>query len=302
MGFRILISGASGTVGADLVPRLKADGHQVVRLTRGPAGPDAIIWDPSQAIGPESVAGFDAVIHLAGESIIGRWTEAKKRRIIESRASGTRRLAEALARSPGRPKVLVSASAIGYYGGRGDEILREDSGPGRGFTAETCAVWEAATSPAEEAGIRTAHLRIGVVLSSRGGALQKMLLPYRLGLGGRIGNGRQWWSWIQVHDLAGAIQHVLTHDVRGAVNAVSPNPVSNAEFTRTLAAALSRPAVFPMPAPVVRLIFGQMGEELWLASQRVVPAKLLESGYRFQYPDLSAAIQECLKLKNRSRS
>ena len=296
MGSRILVSGASGTIGSVLVPSLKAAGHAVIRLTRGAGvSGDSVRWDPAQPLPPESVAGFDAVIHLAGESIVGRWTEAKKRRILDSRSQGTRHLAEALARTSPRPQVFISASAIGYYGNRGDESLREDSSLGQGFAAEICREWEAATRPASEAGMRTLQLRIGVVLSPTGGALPKMLPPFRLGLGGRMGSGRQWWSWIQVDDLVGAIHHLLKSDLRGPVNVVSPNPVTNAEFTRTLAAAIHRPAIFPMPAFAVRLIFGQMGNELWLASQRVSPAKLVESGYRFQFPELGAAIGHSLK-------
>jgi uncharacterized protein len=302
MGLRILISGSSGTVGSALVPFLGSDGHEVVRLSRGPSAPrKSILWDPARPLPPETVSGFDAVIHLAGESIVGRWTEAKKRHILESRTSGTRHLSEAVARASPRPTVFISASAIGYYGDGGDELLTENSPSGQGFTAEICRAWEAATRPAEEAGVRTVSLRIGVVLSPAGGALQKMLLPFRLGLGGRIGSGQQWWSWIQVQDLVGAIRHTLTHDLRGPVNAVSPTPVTNAEFTRALASALSRPAIFPMPAFAVRLIFGQMGEELWLASQRVVPAKLRESGFRFQYPDLRSAINASLEPQNQPR-
>jgi uncharacterized protein (TIGR01777 family) len=293
---RVLVSGAAGTVGAALLPSLAASGYQVVRLTRqGTPSADQIIWDPTQPLSPETVSGFEAVIHLAGESIIGRWTEAKKRSIIESRSVGTRHLAQALAKAPQPPRVFISASAIGFYGNRGDEVLREDSPSGEGFTAEICRQWEAATQPALDAGIRTAQLRIGVVLSATGGALPKMLTPYRMGLGGRMGSGRQWWSWIHVEDLVGIIQHVLRTELRGPVNSVSPQPATNAEFTRVLAKAVSRPAIFPMPAFVVKTIFGQMGDELWLASQRVEPAKLLASGFQFRYPDLKDALANLLK-------
>ena len=207
----ILVSGASGLIGAALLPALVERGYQVVRLVRrANAGEGQIAWDPAQPLRPQSVSGFEAVVHLAGESVVGRWTEAKKRRILESRVQGTRHLAEALAEAPLRPRVLVSASAIGYYGNRGDEVLTEDSPPGQGFLPEVCGAWERAAEPAERAGIRTVQLRIGIVLSRDGGALQKMLAPFRLGAGGNLGNGRQWWSWIDVRDLVGAIVYALT--------------------------------------------------------------------------------------------
>jgi uncharacterized protein (TIGR01777 family) len=294
---RILVSGASGPIGAALVPSLKAGGAAVTRLVRNSAtGSDQIVWDPSRPLSPDSVSGFDAVIHLAGESIVGRWTEAKKRRIIESRRQGTSHLAEAVAKASQPPRVFIAASAVGFYGSRGDEILREDSPSGEGFAAEICRQWEAATLPASQAGIRTAQMRIGVVMSAEGGALPKMLTPFRLGLGGRLGNGRQWWTWVSARDVAGAIQHVLDNEsLSGAVNTVAPNPVTNAEFTRILASVLKRPAIFPMPAFAVRLIFGEMGEELFLGSQRVEPAKLAASGYQFRDPDLKNALKEILQ-------
>jgi hypothetical protein len=294
---RILISGASGPVGAALVPFLKTQGHTVTRLVRTSArGQDQILWDPARPLSPDSVSGFDAVIHLAGESIVGRWTGGKKQRILDSRTQGTSHLAEAAAKAAQRPRVFISASAVGYYGDRGDEILRENSPSGGGFAAEICRQWEAATQLAANAGIRTAQVRLGVVMSADGGALPKMLPPFRLGLGGRLGSGRQWWSWVAVQDVVGAMDHVLNHDeLQGPVNTVAPNPVSNAEFTTTLASVLKRPAIFPMPAFAVRLIFGQMGTELFLASQRVEPAKLAASGYQFQHPDLKNALQEILR-------
>jgi uncharacterized protein (TIGR01777 family) len=242
------------------------------------------------------VSGFDAVVHLAGESIVGRWTEAKKRRIRESRVQGTRNLAEAFAAAPLRPPLLVSASAIGYYGDRADETLREDSSSGDGFLPEVCREWEVAAEPAAKAGIRTVQMRFGLVLSASGGALQKMLLPFRMGVGGNMGTGRQWWSWVDIDDLVGAVQHVIkTEALQGPVNVVAPTPVRNAEFTKALASVLSRPAIFPMPAFAARLVFGQMGDELLLASQRVEPVKLTASGYVFQKPDLRAALKAILK-------
>jgi len=292
----ILISGSAGPIGAALVPALKESGAAVTRLVRSAAaGPDQITWDPSRPLSPGLVSGFDAVIHLAGESIVGRWTAAKKRRILESRAQGTSHLAEAVANASPAPRVFISASAVGVYGNRGDELLREDSPPGQGFAAEVASQWEAATQPATRAGIRTAQMRFGVVMSAAGGALPKMLTPFRLGLGGRLGSGRQWWPWISVLDVVGAIEHVLNQDsLSGPVNTVAPDTVTNSEFTGTLAAVLRRPAIFPMPAFVVRLIFGEMGEELFLGSQRVEPARLLATGYRFQYPDLRGALKEIL--------
>ncbi len=292
----ILVSGASGPIGAALLPSLKAGGFAVVRLVRGSAsGKDQIAWDPSRPLSPDQVSGFDAVIHLAGETIVGRWTEAKKRRIIESRTQGTGHIAEAVARAAQPPRVFISASAVGYYGSRGDEILREDSPSGEGFAAEICRQWEAAAQPASAAGVRSIQMRIGVVMSADGGALQKMLLPFRLGMGGRLGDGRQWQSWVSVQDVAGAIQHVLNDDsLQGPVNTVAPNPVTNGDFTRTLASVLKRPALFPMPAFAVRLVFGQMGDELFLASQRVEPAKLIASGYQFQHPELRKALRKIL--------
>ncbi len=293
---RILVSGSSGPIGAALQPSLRAQGFTVTRLVRNSANSsDRIVWDPTQPLAPDLVSGFDAVIHLAGESIVGRWTDAKKRRILESRAQGTGHLAEAAAKASQPPRVFISASAIGFYGNRGNEILREDSLSGEGFAAEICRQWEAATQPAAQAGIRTVQMRIGVVMSADGGALPAMLTPFRLGLGGRLGTGRQWWTWVSVRDVIGAIQHVLNHEtLSGPVNTVAPNPVTNAEFTRILASVLNRPAIFPMPAFAVRLVFGEMGEELFLGSQRVEPAKLVATGYQFQHPDLENALKEIL--------
>jgi uncharacterized protein len=294
---RVLVSGASGTIGAALLPLLKARGHEVTCLVRRQSvGENEIGWDPAKPLRPQSVSGFDGVVHLAGESIAGRWTAAKKRRILESRAEGTRHLAEALAEAAKPPQALISASAIGYYGDCGDEILLEESQPGSGFLPEVCRAWESAVQPAADAGIRSAQLRTGLVLSAEGGALPKMLAPFRMGLGGNMGSGTQWWSWIHMADLVGAIGYILQNDsLRGPVNAVAPNPVTNAEFTKILAGVLHRPAIFPMPAFAVRLAFGQMGEELLLASQRVEPAKLVACGYRFQHGDLRIALEEILK-------
>jgi uncharacterized protein len=296
---KVLVSGSSGLLGSALVYSLTTNGYQVTRLVRGSgAGAKAnqIAWNPVQPLSPELVSGFDAVVHLAGESVVGRWTTAKKAAIRDSRVLGTRNLAGTLATAARPPRVLISASAIGYYGNRGEEVLREDSSAGEGFLPEVCCEWEAAAEPASKAGIRTVQIRIGVVLSAAGGALQKMLPPFRLGLGGNLGNGRQWMSWIDVQDLVGAIHHIVkTESLRGPVNMVAPNPVRNAEFTRILASVLSRPAIFPMPTFAARLAFGQMADELLLASQRVEPAKLLASGYAFQRHDLRHSLSAILK-------
>jgi uncharacterized protein (TIGR01777 family) len=300
MSSRILVSGVSGPIGTALLPSLRASGWSVVRLVRGvaAAGPSdnaEIVWDPAAPIAPDAVSGFDAVIHLAGESIFGRWTAAKKRKIRDSRVAGTLHLASALAQAEQKPGVFVCGSAIGYYGNRSDEPLREESSAGAGFLAEVCREWEEAAAPAVQAGIRTAHLRTGIVLSSKGGALGAMLVPFKLGLGGRTGDGRQWMSWIDVGDMVGGILHILKNGgMRGPVNMVAPAPVTNAEFAKTLASVLRRPAIFPMPAFLAKLAFGEMGEELLLGSQRVEPAKLLANGYLFRYRELRASLEGLL--------
>lgn len=293
---RVLVTGVSGPLGAALLPSLKGRGCQVTRLVRGPvSGENQISWDPAKPLAPEEVSGFDAVIHLAGESVVGRWTASKKAKIRDSRVLGTRHLAQALAQAQDRPHAFLSSSAIGYYGDRADEVLREPSALGTGFLAEVCHEWEEASRAASDAGIRTTLLRTGVVLSPRGGALQKMLPPFRMGVGGNIGSGRQWMSWIHVQDWVGAVHHVLKTDLlQGPVNMVAPRAATNADFTKTLGSVLSRPTIFPVPAFVVKLAFGQMGEEVLLASQRVEPSKLISSGYPFQFVDLRKALQAVL--------
>jgi hypothetical protein len=263
---------------------------------RRPAGSEEeISWDPAKPISPDAVSGFEAVIHLAGESIIGRWTDPKKRKIRESRVEGTRNLAQALASAKLRPRVFVSGSAIGYYGDRADEILKEGSLPGTGFLPAVCCEWEAATQAATKAGIRTVQIRTGIVLSATGGALTKMLTPFKLGMGGILGSGRHWMSWIDIQDMIGAIHHILKVDqLQGPVNMVAPAPVTNLEFTKTLAGALKRPAFFPMPAFMVKLAFGEMGETVLLGSQRVKPTKLVTSGYPFRFRDLQASLKNIL--------
>jgi len=268
-----------------------------VRLVRGTANGDGEIgWDPAKRLAPEAVSGFDAVIHLAGESIFGRWTASKKAKIRESRVLGTANLASALGRTEEKPKVFVCGSAIGYYGNRGEESLTEESAAGRGFLAKVCQEWEEATMPAVQADIRTAHLRTGIVLSPNGGALGAMLLPFKMGLGGRVGDGRQWMSWINVQDMVGGIHHIVKNDLlQGPVNMVAPKPVRNEEFVKTLADVLSRPAILPMPAFAVKAVFGEMGEELLLSSAKVEPNKLISSGYPFRHRDLSKSLQHLLK-------
>jgi len=294
---KILVSGMSGPIGGELLPALVVSGNKVTRLVRrAPQSSDEIRWDPMRSIVPETVSGFDAVIHLAGESIVGRWTPEKKARMVESRKQGTSHLAEALARASRKPRVLITASASGYYGDRGDEPLTEESSARTNILAGVCQQWEAATSAAAQAGIRTVQVRTGVMLSTKGGALPKMLTPFKLGLGGRIGSGRQYMSWISIDDVVGAILYALNAEhVRGPVNVTAPNPATNSEFTRTLAEVLHRPAFFPMPTFAVRALFGQMGDELLLASARVLPSKLQVSGYQFRRPELRTALMSLLK-------
>lgn len=292
---RVLMSGASGLLGSAIGRALEADGAAVTRLVRAVAGENEIAWEPGKALNLTAgilPSGIDAVIHLAGESVVGRWTVAKKARIRDSRVLGTRTLAEAVARMETKPRVMVAASAIGYYGDRGDEVLNEASASGTGFLAEVCREWEAASEAAERAGVRVVHIRIGVVLSQRGGALGKMLLPFRLGLGGRLGSGRQWMSWIHEDDIVGAVWHVLKNEaIRGPVNLVAPNAVTNAGFTEALGRALSRPTILSAPAFALRLALGEMADGALLASARVVPERLAASGYEFRFRDLGAALE-----------
>jgi uncharacterized protein len=293
---KILVSGSTGLIGSSLVPFLASLGHVMSALVRKP-GRHGVRWDPQAGTIDVShlAAGFDAVIHLAGESIAsGRWTPERKREIRDSRVKGTRLLAETLAQLSEPPKTLICASAIGYYGNRGEEVLQEYSASGTGFLAETCREWEAATAPAAAKGIRVVHLRSGVILSARGGALAKMLLPFKLGLGGPIGSGQQYMSWVALDDMVGAISHLLNSAVSGPVNIVSPNPVTNRVFTTTLGHALSRPTLLPMPVFAAKLAFGEMADEMLLASQRVEPHVLSKSGYTFQYPDLEGAFRHVL--------
>jgi uncharacterized protein len=285
-------------MGSALVPFLTGGGHRVTRLVRGPTGgTDELSWSLAEGLPDDPrLQTLDGVIHLAGENIAsGRWTEARKTEIRRSRVEGTRRLCESLARLRPMPRILVSASAIGIYGDRGDELLTEESPSGTGFLAEVCRAWEESTGAASRAGVRVVQLRFGMILSPAGGALRKMLLPFKFGAGGRIGNGSQFMSWIALDDALGAVDHALvTGSLQGPVNAVAPAPVTNAEFTRTLARVLSRPALAPLPEFAARLAFGEMADALLLASQRVVPSRLQTAGYRFQYPELESALRHLL--------
>ena len=293
----ILVTGANGFIGRAVVARLTKSGHRVVPLRRAtPSGESGPAWNPDAGLIRLDPAGsLDAVVHLAGENIAQRWTVAAKARIRSSRENATRLLCETLTRLPQSPRVLVCASATGYYGDRGDELLDERSRPGTGFLAEVCQAWEAATEPARQHGIRVVHLRLGIVLDRAGGALAKMLPVFRFVLGGRMGTGRQFWSWICLEDLLGVVELALQDDaLSGAVNAVSPAATTNADFTRALARTLHRPAFLPLPGPIVKLLFGEMGREALLASARVHPARLIELGFEFRYPDLAATFQHAL--------
>jgi uncharacterized protein (TIGR01777 family) len=296
---RVLVSGSTGLIGGALVKVLEREKHEVVRLSRTDAvSAPRILWDPrSGRVEARLLEGFDAVVHLGGESIAaGRWTPALKEKIRESRVTGTTFLAQTLAGLSRPPKVFVCASAIGFYGDRGEERLTETSPAGEGFLPEVCRAWEASCAPAAEKGIRVANLRFGVVLSSRGGALKKMILPFRWGLGGIMGTGRQWWSWVGLGDVVGSIRHVFaTESLFGPVNVTAPSPATNADFTRALGRALRRPTLFPMPAFAARWVLGEMAEALLLASARVEPEKLLSSGYTFLQPDLAAALPSLLR-------
>jgi uncharacterized protein (TIGR01777 family) len=293
---RISVTGSSGLIGSSLVPLLTAEGHEVARVSRS-STVGAWRWDPVAGhVEPGAVNGMDAVVHLAGESIAGgRWSEARKARIRASRVRGTRVVAEAVARAEPRPKALLCASAIGFYGDRGDEILTEASAPGHGFLSEVSREWEEACAPAREVGVRVVNLRFGIVLSPAGGALAKMLLPFRLGAGGVVGSGKQWWSWVALDDAVGAIRHALvTSGLAGPVNVTSPFPVTNAEFTRTLGRVLARPTLVPLPAFAARLALGEMADALLLASARLVPERLRQTGYVFRCPELEGALRRLL--------
>ena len=302
MAETIFITGITGLVGSALAETLRAQNRSVIGQVRKQTRTGQVQWDllqrrPADA---KALAGakLDAVVHLAGDPVFGLWTKEKKRRIHDSRVTGTRNLAEFLAAMPPqqRPKTLVCASAVGYYGDRGDEVLTESSVGGEGFLADTCLKWELAADAARTAGIRVVHLRIGIVLTAKGGALKAMLLPFKLGLGGRLGNGKQWMPWIALDDLIDVILFALdTADLIGPINAVGPHPVTNAEFSKALGNALERPAILPAPAFALKLLPGGMGQEMFLSSERVVPEVLLKRDFAFQYPTIEHALQHALQ-------
>lgn len=297
---RVLISGASGLIGTALTSRLEAEEMEVVQLTRQSVDEEderRIYWHPeSGTLDAEQIAGFRAVVHLAGENIADvKWDEDKKRRIMDSRVTSTTLLCRVLANLKDKPRMLICASAIGYYGDRGEEELTEASEPGTGFLSEVCQAWEQAVQPAVEAGIKIVHLRIGMVLSGHGGALQRMLPPFRLGLGGPVGGGQQWMSWIALDDLTNIILHCMNNRrMTGVINAVAPNPVQNREFAQALGKALNKPAITPVPAFAIKIALGEMGRELVLASTRVKPERLEQAGFEWQHPEIDSALQACV--------
>lgn len=295
---RVAVSGASGLIGSALSRRLQREGIAVVPLVRtASAAPGDIAWDPrTGVVDREGLEGVDAVVHLAGENLGQRWTNEVRTRIRESRVGGTRFLAETLASLRDPPEVLVSASAVGYYGDRGDEPLDEDSTQGEGFLAEVARDWESAAVPAARAGIRIVHPRLGVVLSAAGGALPRMLAPFRFGVGGRIGDGSQWLSWVALDDAIDAIRFLIEEpSLSGAFNVTAPEPITNRDFTRVVGRALSRPTLFTVPPLVLRLMFGEMADRTLLASQRALPRRLLDAGFTFRHPRLENALEALLE-------
>lgn len=293
---KILIAGATGLVGSALVPFLTTGGHEVSILSRKESS-EGIYWNPEKNILPkEKLENFDVIINLAGENIAGRWTEKKKQKIKDSRIQSTGFLAKAMAELQNPPKTFINASAIGYYGINAKGSVNENSPNGDGFLAEVCKEWEAAALPAQQAGIRTVFTRFGIILSARGGALATMLIPFKLGLGGRVGSGKQWMSWIAIDDVIHAIYHVMINpDLKGAVNFTTPNPVQNEEYTKTLGKVLQRPTLFPLPAFIAKFLLGEMAEELLLVSVKAEPERLQKSNYSFLFPKLKDALTHLLK-------
>ncbi len=295
----IAVTGSTGLIGQRAVADLHAAGHRVVRVVRGDASGSDIAWDPEGHLDPASLRGVDAVVHLAGEPLAGgRWTDAQRERIMRSRRSGTRTvaaaIAEAVAAADG-PQVLVCASGINLFDDHGDEVVTEDTPPGTDFLAEVVRAWEAAADPARQAGVRVAHLRFGQVLDPAGGSLARMVPLFKLGLGGRFGSGRQWWPWIAIDDVSAAIRWAIeTPTAEGGYNTTSPNPVTNAEFTRALAGVLGRPAIIPIPAFGPRLLLGELADVLLMTSLRAVPARLQAEGFTFAHPDIEGALRHVL--------
>lgn len=294
---RIAVTGTHGLIAGHLIPALEAAGHDVTALVRGPAGPGQVHWDPDAGeLDPADLVGIDAVIHLAGVGIFRRWSADHKRRLLDSRVKGTSLLAGRLAGLDRKPAVLLSGSAVGYYGDRGDEILTEESSSGGGFLADLCRQWEAATEPAVSAGIRTVLLRSGIVQAGDGGALRPQLPIFKLGVGARLGSGRQWTSWITIDDEVGGILHALgADDLSGPINLTAPEPATNRTYTRVLGRVLHRPAVLAVPGPAIRAVLGaQMADEMLLGGQRALPAALERSGYPFRHPDLAGGLRAVL--------
>ena len=294
---KILVAGASGLVGSALIPVLESEGTEITGLVRSSPKANEIEWHPNHGgIDATRLEGFDAIINLAGENIAeGRWTDEKKRKIRDSRVDGTHLLSEAIAKLATKPRVFLCASATGFYGDRDDEILDETSDSGGGFLANVCRDWEGATESAAKAGVRVVNLRFGPILAREGGMLGKMLTPFKLGMGGKVGSGKQYISWVAIDDVIGAIKLALADEsIHGALNVVSPNPVTNEEFTKTLGEVLSRPTVMSIPAFAARLVFGEMADEMLLVSQRVAPKKLNEAGYQFKHPELESALRHYL--------
>ncbi len=292
---RILISGSTGFIGNSLVEHLQLNGHTIVRLVRS-SGHPGILWDPhKRTVNRSRLEGFDAFVNLSGETIVGRWTADKKKKILESRIETTSFLVDCILGLKHRPKAYISASAIGYYGDKGDEEITELSPPGNDFLADVCVKWEHESNSLLKEGIRVAHMRTGLVLSPKGGALKKLLLPFKLGLGGPVGSGRQWWSWIDYDDQIRAYEYAITNDkVFGPVNGTAPNPVRNKEFVKTLGKVLFRPAIIPLPTPAVKLILGEMGDSLLLSSQKVHPDVLKIEGFEFKHPELKESLHHLL--------
>jgi uncharacterized protein len=293
---RIVISGASGLIGSALASAFRETGHEVIRLVRTPpSGDDEVRWDPAAGeLDTSALQGVDAIVNQSGATIDRRWTQSHKREILDSRVKTTSLLARAAAALEPRPAVVLCAGGVNFYGDRADEVLTEESESGAGFLAEVCREWEAAADPAREAGVRVVNFRHGIVLARHGGALARLLTPFRLGVGGRVGSGKQWWTWVEMTDVVAAYGFALEHDLSGAVNLGSPNPVTNEQLTRALGAALRRPTVLPLPAFAARLVFGEMADELLLGGQRALPTRLLDAGFDFTAPTIDVGIAQAL--------